>query len=258
MKVAVLGPEGTYTHEAADRYFEDSEFVFYSTIRDVFEADESVKFVPVENSLGGEVAETVDLLRETHNQVTGEYRMPIKHVLISDSDISDIEKVCSHPQALSQTRDFLDNRGWGKVQESSTAAAVENLKEGEAAIASRIAAKVYSKDILEESVQDQDTNKTRFFELNGESASEEKTALILEPQEDRPGLLHAMLSCFAGHQVNLSHIQSRPTRKELGDYYFYIETEAAREELEPVIRCLETYAEVDLLGSFDVVTQHKV
>lgn len=253
MKVAVLGPEGTYTHEAADKYFEDAEFVFYSTIKEVFEAEEPVKFVPVENSMGGEVSETVDLLREQKAEVTGEYRMPIKHALISDSDLSEIEKIRSHPQALSQARDFIADKDWEKIQASSTAAAVENLNEREAAIASKISAKVYGKDILEESVQDQDTNKTRFFELDGEKRSEEKTALILEPQEDRPGLLHAMLSCFAGHQVNLSHIQSRPTRKELGDYYFYIEAEAGSEDLEPVIKCLETYAEVDLLGSFETL-----
>jgi prephenate dehydratase len=253
MNVALLGPEGTYTHQAAEKYFDNLEPVFCSTIREVFQSETEVKFVPVENSLGGGVSDTMELLKEGDDTITAEVRLPIEHALISDEDsVEDIEKVKSHPQALSQCQEIINEHGWDKEEAGSTAAAVEDLGKGEAAFASEIAAEINDKDVLEASVQDTDSNVTRFFVLNGEPDAEEKTALILEPGEDRPGLLHAMLSCFAGHQVNLTHIQSRPTKRKLGEYYFYVEAEAAGEKLQDTIDCLETYADVDMLGEFAV------
>lgn len=250
MKVAVLGPEGTYTHQAADSYFENAEYKFCSTIREVFDSDVETKFVPVENSLGGGVNDTLDLLKERDEIITAEIRLPIRHALISDSEMEKIEAVRSHPQALSQCRDFLDEKGWNQIEDSSTAAAVQNIGENEAAIGSEIAARLNGKSILETSIQDTDSNVTRFFVLNGSKSEGEKSALILTPGEDRPGLLHAMLSCFSGHQINLTHIQSRPTREGLGHYYFYVECEAAGEQLEKAVQCLETYASVRKLGSY--------
>ena len=249
-KVALLGPEGTYTHQAAKKYFGEFEPDFCSTIRDVFKSDTEIKFVPVENSLGGGVSDTVDLLREKDNEITAEIALPIRHALISDSDLEEIEVIKSHPQALAQCQELITEHGWEEVEADSTAKAVEQLETGEAALASEIAAELNDKQILRKSVQDKDTNTTRFFVLNGPAEAHEKASLILEPGEDRPGLLHSMLSCFAGHQVNLSHIQSRPTKKKLGEYYFYVEAEAADERLEPAIKCLETYAEVKPLGRY--------
>lgn len=254
MKVALLGPEGTYTHQAAATYFESLEPDFCSTIRDVFNSETKVKFVPVENSLGGGVSDTVELLKSEENNITAEVHLEIQHALISDEEnIEDIEKVKSHPQALTQSQEIIKENGWSEEETGSTAAAVEQLKEGEAAIASEIAAEINDKNILKKSIQDTETNKTRFFVLNGEPEPKEKTALILEPGEDRPGLLHAMLSCFAGHQVNLTHIQSRPTKKQLGEYYFYVEAQAAGKKLENTVKCLETYAKVKKLGEYSLV-----
>lgn len=251
-RVALLGPEGTYTHQAAEEYFEDYEPVFYPTIREVFEAPENVKLVPVENSLGGGVSDTVDLLRKDGDRVTGEIAIQINHCLLSNTPIDEIDTVKSHPQALSQCQDFLSDKGWEQVEASSTAGAAEELDEGEAALASEIAGKINNLDILEKGVQDTDSNVTRFLVLNHEVEAEEKTALVLEPGEDRPGLLHSMLSCFAGHEINLSHIQSRPTGAKLGDYYFYVEAEAGEHDhdFEKARKCLETYADVKVLGSY--------
>ena len=250
MKVALLGPEGTYTHQAAEKYFQNLEPVFCSTIKEVFESETETKFVPVENSLGGGVSDTVDLLKENEVQITGETQLQIQHALISDSDFEDIEKVVSHPQALSQCKKLIEENNWETEEASSTANAVENLDQGEAALASEIAAEINEKNVLRTSVQDTDSNVTRFFILNGETRAEEKSSLILEPGEDRPGLLHAMLSCFAGHEINLTHIQSRPTKEKLGEYYFYVEAEAANGRLEKAVQCLETYGEVQVLGSY--------
>ncbi len=250
MKVALLGPEGTYTHQAAEKYFQNLEPVFCSTIKEVFESEKEVKFVPVENSLGGGVSDTVDLLKENEVRITGETQLQIQHALISDTELEDIEKVISHPQALSQCKKLIEENNWETEDASSTANAVENLEQGEAALASEIAAEINNKNVLRTSVQDTDSNVTRFFILNGETETEEKSSLILEPGEDRPGLLHAMLSCFAGHEINLTHIQSRPTKEKLGEYYFYVEAEAANGRLEKAVQCLETYGEVHVLGSY--------
>ncbi len=250
MKVALLGPEGTYTHQAAEKYFENLEPVFCSTIKEVFESETETKFVPVENSLGGGVSDTVDLLKENEVQITEETQLQIQHALISDSEFEDIKKVVSHPQAISQCKKLIEENNWETEEASSTANAVENLEKGEAALASEIAAKINNKNVLRTSVQDTDSNVTRFFILNGEKKAEEKSSLILEPGEDRPGLLHAMLSCFAGHEINLTHIQSRPTKEKLGEYYFYVEAEAANGRLDKAVQCLETYGEVQVLGSY--------
>ncbi|MFO7793762.1 MAG: prephenate dehydratase domain-containing protein [Candidatus Nanohaloarchaea archaeon] len=253
MRVALLGPEGTYTHQAAKKYFGEFEPDFCSTIREVFESDTETKFVPVENSLGGGVSDTVDLLRDNENEITAEVVLPINHALISESDLEEIETIKSHPQALAQSEEIISEHGWEKIETDSTAKAVEEIEEGEAALASEIAAEINDKPIIKTAVQDTETNTTRFFVLNGESESEQKASIILEPGEDRPGLLHSMLSCFAGHQINLSHIQSRPTKKGLGEYFFYVEAEAADERLEKAVQCLETYGDIKLLGKYSEV-----
>ena len=253
MRVALLGPEGTYTHQAAKKYFGEFEPDFCSTIREVFESDTETKFVPVENSLGGGVSDTIDRLRKNGNEITAEVVLPINHALISESKLEDIETVKSHPQALAQSEEIISEHSWEKVETDSTAKAVEEIEEGEAALASEIAAEINDKPIIETAVQDTETNTTRFFVLNGESEPEQKASIILEPGEDRPGLLHSMLSCFAGHQINWSHIQSRPTKKGLGEYFFYVEAEAADERLDKAVQCLETYGDIKLLGKYSEV-----
>ena len=251
MKVALLGPEGTYTHQAAEKYFEGLEPVFCSTIREVFESETEAKLVPIENSLGGGVTDTIDLLREKEEKISGEVVLPIQHALISDEEnIEDIEKVKSHPQALAQCQDIIEEHGWKTEETNSTADAVEGLEAGEAALASEIAAQINNKNILRRSIQDRDVNVTRFLVLNGEPNVREKASIILEPGEDRPGLLHAMLSCFAGHEINLSHIQSRPTKEKLGEYYFYVEAQASGEKLQKAVTALETYGGVQNLGEY--------
>ncbi|MFB6204892.1 MAG: prephenate dehydratase [Candidatus Nanohaloarchaea archaeon] len=251
MKVALLGPAGTYTHQAAEEYFDELEPVFLSTVREVFDSDVEVKLVPVENSLGGGVTDTVDLLRERDVEVTGEKVLPIEHCLISpENSVEDIEKVRSHPQALSQCQEFIAGHDWEQEESPSTAEATEDLSPGEAAIASEAAAN--GLNLLEEGIQDSDSNVTRFLVLNGERGKGDRTSIILEPGEDRPGLLSNMLSCFSGHGINLTHIQSRPKKTELGEYYFYVEASAGEHEqrFQDALQCLETYARVEVLGSY--------
>lgn len=250
-KVALLGPEGTYTHQAAEKQFDDLNPRFCSTIKQVFESDVDVKLVPIENSLGGGVTDTIDLLKNSSEAVTGEIVLPIQHSLVSnEEDIEDIDTVVSHPQALAQCQDIISKHDWSEKESNSTAEAVEELEVGEAALASEIAADINNRNILAKSVQDKDTNVTRFLVLNGEVEDKGKTSLVLEPEEDRPGILHAMLSCFSGHEINLTHIQSRPTKERLGEYYFYVEAQASEEKLQNAVTALETYGEVQNLGEY--------
>lgn len=253
MKVAFLGPEGTYTHQAAEKYFEDFEPVPCSSITEVFESEADKAVVPFENSLGGGVTDTLDLLREKDVNVSGEVRVEINHVLASkNQSLDEVETVRSHPQALSQCQKMIEREGWKEVESSSTAGAASEIGENEAAICSQLAAQLNDLNILEKSVQDTESNITRFLVLNGSSQKGDKTSIILEPGDDRPGLLHSMLSCFAGHGINLSYIQSRPTRNELGEYFFFVEAEEDQEseELQNALKCLETYAEIKVLGSY--------
>lgn len=254
MKVALLGPEGTYTHEAANRYFNSYQPIFCSTITEIFDADTDAMIVPIENSLGGGVTDSVDKLREAKLEVTGEQKLRINHCLISkEENVENVDVVKSHPQALSQCRNFIEEHGFSEEETSSTALAVEELEENEAALASKTAAEINGLNILEKGVQDNSSNVTRFLILNGEKEEGDKTSLVLEPGEDRSGLLHSMLGCFAGHNINLSHIQSRPTKQRLGEYYFYVEANADQNEerFKKAVQCLETYTDVDVLGSYE-------
>lgn len=252
MKVAFLGPRGTYTHQAADQYFSDYEEVTCSSIKESVESAETA-VIPFENSLGGGVGEAIDILREKDLKVTGEVLVKIDHVLASKNSMEEIEKVRSHPQALSQCREMIEERGWDEIEASSTAKAAQEIEDREAAICSRLAAELNDLEILEKSVQDESSNTTRFLVIGGkEEDNPEKTSLVLEPGDDRPGLLGSMLSCFSGHGINLSYIQSRPTRDGLGEYYFYVEAEASESstEFQKALKCLETYADVKNLGSY--------
>lgn len=254
MKVALLGPEGTYTHQAAEHYFSDYTPVFCSTPAAMLESDVETMIIAFENSLGGGVEGMIDRLRVQDVTITGEQILGIDHCLLSrESDIDAIDRVRSHPQALTQCESLISNHGWETLETPSTANAASTAGPNEAALASAFAGDVYGLNILEESVQDTDSNATRFLILNGPTGgSNDKTSLILDPTEDRYGLLHSMLGCFSGHEINLSYIQSRPTKRELGDYYFYIEAETDRssEPFENARRCLETYSEIEVLGSY--------
>lgn len=251
MKVALLGPEGTFTHKAAvDYYGKEIEPVFCSTIKEVFNSELERKLVPFENSLGGGVGETIDLIRQKDLRITGEIRTRISHVVASRSD--QIEKVRSHPQALSQCREYIERNSLEEIESSSTAKAAKQLGENEAAICSSLAAEINGLEIVETDVSDNSNNETRFIAIGGEPKKKQKTSLILEPGVDRPGLLSSMLNCFSGHGINLSYIQSRPTKEELGNYYFYVEAEGSAEnqDFQKAIKCLETYSKVDVKGSY--------
>jgi prephenate dehydratase len=252
MKVALLGPPGTFTHQAAEQYFSECDPVFCQTMGEVLENEGVAKILPFENSLGGGVAESCDLLREHQPRVTGETLLEIEHCLLSDAPIGEIDRVRSHPQALDQCRSFIEAHGWETIEASSTARAAEEIGDDEAAIASDLAGEINDLEVLERGIQDR-RSVTRFLVLDDRPTGEEKTSIILEPGSDAPGLLHELLGCFADRGINLSYIQSRPTKDAMGEYYFYLEAEepAGTARFEEAVRCLEQKADVALLGSYD-------
>lgn len=257
MKVAVLGPKGTFTHQAAEKYFEEYDPVFCSTITEAVKCKSDATVIAFENSLGGGVGESIDLFREVENiRIIGEWIIPIRHFLLTkEKTVDDIEVVKSHPQALDQCKGFLSKHGWKEKEMSSTAKAAQKIGEKEAAIASKLAGELNELNVLRKDIQDRKSNETKFFILghNGQRPkNRDKTSLILEPGEDRPGLLESMLSCFSGHGINLSYIQSRPTKKTLGEYFFFVEAEADLESdgLQRALQCLKTYSDVKVLGSY--------
>ncbi len=252
-RVAFLGPAGAYGEEAALIYAPDDERVPYPSHQHVAaavedgDADEAV--APIENSLYGTVADVLDFLIESARvRIRGELLLPVRHCLLLQPGVklSEVKIVTSHPQALGQCRKYLASRLPFARQESvgSTSAAVKSVSLGErtsAAIASRRAADIYGLEVFEESIQDQDSNITRFAVLSREDhpyTGDDKTSLAFDFHSDAPGLVYAALRPFAERRINLTKIESRPTGSRLGRYIFVVDFQGHRTEPQ-VIEVLE-------------------
>lgn len=234
--VAYLGPEATFTHQAAIKNFGSSlRFQPCATIPDVFtavergEADHGV--VPIENSTEGAVFHSLDMLVETELKIVAQVFLPIEHCLISNEPLEKIRVIYSRDQALGQCRDWLRRNVPGVQVQSvdSTSAAVVRAKEtpGAAAIASRLASEMHGVPIVTAGIQDKADNVTRFLVL-GKNVSpplgqgRDKTSLVFS-LHDRPGALLRALEPFSSRGVNLSKIESRPSRQKAWHYYFFID-----------------------------------
>jgi prephenate dehydratase len=274
MKVAYLGPAGTFTEDALGEAAAGAEFepLRTATIHDAVlavergEADRAL--VPFENSIEGSVRPTLDALAFEAEAVTivGEYDYAVRAHLIAREgvELEAIEAVLSHPQPLAQCARFLREQLAGVEQRSvsSTAAAVRMVAESVrpwAAVGSRAAAELYDCRILREGIQDEATNVTRFVwiapagaEPSGEGAW--KTSLVFsELGEDHPGALVNALQEFSSRGINLTRIESRPLRQALGRYMFFCDLEGAATDpsVADAITHLRAKAEsVRLLGSY--------
>jgi prephenate dehydratase len=237
---AFLGPEGTFTEEALLSIdAPDIEPVACATIADVFEAVESADcangVVPIENSQEGSVNATLDALAFDHDlHIQREVVRDIRHALVAapGTGMRDIRAVVSHPQATAQCRRWLFKNlpGVEVLAANSTAEAVRRAvgEPGLAAVGTELAAALYGGEVLERSVEDYKGNQTRFVVLGTgirERTGHDKTSLALYLQKDKPGALLMILSEFAYGQVNLTKIQSRPTKKRLGEYMFFVDLE---------------------------------
>ena len=243
--VAYLGPQGTFSEEAAILYASDSEHVPYPTIQEAAMAAESgmtdEAVLPIENSIEGSVNMTLDyLIHDSTLSIVGEVILAIRQCLIvaEDACAEDIETIRSHPQALAQCRRYLQ-REFPKAEliaSISTAGAVEEaLEEGRssAAIGNRRAAELFGATVLQDGIEDNPNNMTRFVAMGRNRpprTGDDKTSICFGFDDDVPGQLYTALEEFARQNINLAKIESRPTRHELGSYVFLADMAGHRED----------------------------
>ena len=267
-RIAYLGPSGTFTEEAALHHAPQEELLPFPSISAVAAAVDSGMaeegIVPIENSLQGSVTETLDLLiHESPVSICQELVLPIQHYLMAKAETvpADVRVIYSHPQALAQCRQFLE-KCFPKAElmaSLSTAAAVEQVLNSEAvaaAIATQRAAEVYGVEILARGIQDNPNNVTRFIVLAATDhppTGRDKTSICFAFSEDRPGLLHTVLGEFTQREINLSKVESRPTKQILGEYFFLIDLEGHREDLqvqEALSRVRQMTSMLKVFGSY--------
>ena len=243
--LAYLGPRGTYTEQAALNYSSSSKLCPFSSIAEVVKAVTSNTttegIIPIENSLFGSVTETLDLLiREPSLSIKNEIIISIEHCLIVHpaSKDTNITKIYSHPQALGQCSNFLAKQfpNAELIATLSTSAAVEKImveSKNSAAIGPQRAALINNAKVEHVGIQNNPYNVTRFVVISScdhSPTGDDKTSICFSFPEDKPGLLNQVLLAVAAKGVNLSKIESRPTGKILGEYYFLIDLNGHREE----------------------------
>lgn len=240
-KIAYLGPPGTFCEEALDKFVEDINQIekipcatVVEVIKSVDRGEVDAGLVPLENSIEGLVNITQDILTfESEVKITGEVIIPVKHSLIGKKKmrLDKIKKVISHPHATAQCRNFLSTylKGAEIIAANSTAEAVKILKNEDddiVAIGTKIAARIYDLEIIESDIEDNKDNKTRFVFLGNslqQKTGKDKTTIVCFLKEDRPGSLYNILKEFARRDINLTCLESRPAKKDLGDYVFIMD-----------------------------------
>jgi chorismate mutase/prephenate dehydratase len=245
LRIAYFGPQGTYTHRAAEgaakvRFGTFVEYIPQRTVEDVFNVTErdnaDYGVVPVENSIEGSVGQTLDLFVDSPLKICAEILLRITHVLVGQGPMEAVQKVYSHPQALAQCRRWLATNlpNAELLESSSTSAAVRIAAEtpGVAAIGSEDAAVQYDVPVLARSIQDQASNTTRFLLIGqtiGQPSGRDKSAILFSVR-DRVGALHDVLDVFNRRKINLTRIESRPSRRQPWEYVFFVDFAGHPEE----------------------------
>jgi len=266
-RIAYLGPEGSFTHQAAESRFGGmSDYLSLNSIESVFRTLESkrAKFgvVPIENSRDGIVGETLDLLSKSSVKIVAELYMPI-HVAFATKakNIESITKIYSKDKGFGQCREFLSEHGFSNIEQipvESTAKAAILAAEDEsaAAICSHIAAKLYGLPTMFENIEDESDNATRFVILSdfkNEKSGNDKTSILVRLKDAvEAGALVHFLQDFDAEKINLSKIESRPSKDKDGgfDYWFYIDFFGHIDELRIQKVLHEHINEVTWLGSY--------
>ena len=247
--IAYLGPEGTYSEEAAVKYSEtlggERSLEPFPTIQAVALAvasgiaDEGV--APIENSLEGSVTATLDILiQDSRLSIRDELVIPIEHTLlvVPGTKAADIQTIFSHPQALGQCRAYLDQcfPNAQRIASLSTVSAIDDVWASPvpaAAISPMRAAELRKMETLARGIQDNSSNETRFVALAREdhpATGHDKTSICFSFAEDKPGMLYNTLGEFAIRNINLAKIESRPTKESLGLYWFLVDFNGHRED----------------------------
>jgi chorismate mutase/prephenate dehydratase len=265
LRVAYLGPAGTFSHAAVTRQFGAFvDAVPCATIDEIFRAGEAGRtdyaVVPVENSTEGTVGRTLDLMVMTDLSICGEIKLRVQQNLLSNAPGLDrVVKVYSHAQSLAQCAQWLARHLPGAervpVSSNAEAARLAALETGAAAIAGEIAAPIYGVAVLAPHIEDEPNNTTRFWVLGRQAPSasgRDETSLVMSAP-NQPGAMHALLEPFARHGVSMSRIESRPARTGLWEYLFFVDLVGHRDD-PPVNAALTELARkalfLKLLGSY--------
>lgn len=240
--VGFQGEKGSYSEEATNNCIPNSNPIPYKTLEDLFSALKNNEIVnaiiPIENSIEGSVNEAYDLLLESDAKINGEINLRIKHCLIGHKgvNINEVESIYSHPQALGQCRKYIKKLNKKVIPSYDTAGSVKLIKEkgikNGVAIASRKAAEQYDMEVIDDKIGDNEDNYTRFFylgEKNPTKTGKDKTSIVFSTS-DRAGSLYRALEEFAKRNINLTKIQSRPTREKAWDYNFFVDFEGHIED----------------------------
>lgn len=273
--IAYLGPPGTYTEAAALAYINtlaqeasDKSLLcpypsIAQTLQSVAQGEADLAVVPVENSIEGSVVITLDMMWQLDSlQIQQALVLSIRHALLSQAlGLDSIRTVYSHPQALAQCQRWLENR-LPSVQLVPTNSTTESLKYLDedytaAAIASQRAAKIYGLPILASSINDYPDNCTRFWVLGKQTSQKGRhTSLAFSTPANIPGALVKPLEVFANREINLSRIESRPTKRSLGEYLFFIDLEAdsSSSYIQAALSDLASHTEIlKIFGSYSVL-----
>lgn len=237
MDIAYLGPEGTFTQAAVLRQFGHSvNTVAMRSIPDVFKAVQSENahfgIVPIENSTEGVVTHTLDMLLKSELKICGEILLRIQHNLLSKAErLEDIQIIYAHEQALAQCRNWLNRYAphikCKSVSSNGLAADLAVKEPGAAAIAGLMASDFYGLSILAAGIEDEANNTTRFLVIGDQeldATGTDKTSLVVS-SNNHPGLLHKLLEPIARHDINMTRLESRPSRQGIWEYVFFIDIE---------------------------------
>lgn len=263
LKIAYLGPEATFTHQAAQEKFGRAcEFISKKGIPEIFEEVESGRVnygvVPIENSSEGIITHTLDMFIDSELKICSEIILKISHNLLANLHLEDIKRVYYHPQSFAQSRVWLENNlpNVDYIEVSSTAEAARRaFQENCAAIASELAAEIYNLNIVIKGIEAGKENYTRFLVIGREISAptgNDKTSILFSIK-DRVGALHDMLIPFAKQRINLTKIESRPSRKQPWEYIFFLDLQghAKDENVKQALTELEDLCLfLKLLGSY--------
>lgn len=267
LRIAYMGPEATFSHLASLKKFGASVgHVACDNVAEVFNKVESgdcdYGVVPIENSIEGVVTHTMDLLVESDLKICSQLMLNVAHHLMSKGSLAHVKEIYSHPQILGQCRQWLmkncPKAHLMPVVSSTKAAQIVAGKKNAACIASQIAAPLYGLTILKSNIQDSAHNITRFLviaTMDVPPTGNDRTSLVFSIK-DKVGALHAMLTPFMKNKINLTKIESRPSKKKAWDYYFFVDCEGHQSD-PAVARALSTLEGMckflKILGSYPEV-----
>ena len=265
-RISFQGERGAYSEAASVLFFEDEiETIPCSTFANALKNTENdasdYSILPVENSLEGSVGESNDLLLSTKLHVTGEVYHRIHHCLIGTGSIGDIDTVYSHPQALGQCRQFIQENSLKTIPSYDTAGSVKIIKDlnknNVACIASKDAAEIFDVPIIQEGIEDNANNYTRFLIFSKEKSNtteNSKTSIIFSIKHES-GTLYQIINEFYQQKINLTKIESRPNKNTTWEYNFYVDFEGHQDDstIKDVLQKLrDNTTFLKILGSYPI------